>query len=212
MLGRGYHILGQKFDSVPTKEEILNLIMGDDVGDKAKAREVLGNILTPMKDLLALFKFTEDLAGISARQAELLAEQNQAQADLDTIKVQIGDTESALKIQADKVKAAEQEAVVKIAKGQAEITKLEKVKADMEKKIEAAEKQKAALPQLIEAEYQQLRTKMLARLKSEEDGASSNLNILKSDLKVLKAEIAAAETILAQTKKGMAELAKGLTE
>ncbi len=198
----------------PSQEDILVLLSGKEAGDIRKAKQSLMGLLSPLKDLLALSKFIGDLENTSARQVELLKEQgellkeqDQARTDLDAVKVQIGDAKTTLKNQAAKIEKAGQEATANVAKQQNEIASLEKVKADLGREIEAAEKQKAALPQLIATEYGQLRVKMLSQLKSEEDEASANLKTLISD-------ISAAEAKLAQVKQAMANLiesAKGLT-
>ncbi len=187
------NIIGKRFEAPPSAEEILALLRDGQAGDINQAKQALTEILAPMKDLLSLFAFTEDLADVANRQAALLKEQEQAEADLETTKVELEGFKEALKIQEAKVGQAHQD-----------LAAHERAIKTLSQEIETENSKRLMLDQTVKTEYERLRGEMLGRLKLEEE-------LARSDLKALKAEIAAAETKLAQVKQVMADLAKGLT-
>jgi len=199
-------VLGKKFAASPSQEEILALLTAGQPVDIKQANKSVTEIIAHVKDLLTLKKFTEDLTQISARQADLFKEQEQAGKDLAGVKAEVVEAKKELAgVMSEVGKAQEglKTQAAKIDQANQDLAALEMVKKSLAKEIEDKRNQKALFDQSLKAEYDRLRQEMLARLKTEEVEASVNL-------KARLAEIAAAEDRLAQVKKAMSDLAKGL--
>src|SRR5512135_1242397 len=116
-------MMGKQFDAPPSKDEILGLVT-EQAGDRSKAKAALTKTLAPMKDLLALYQYIDEIDKSADRVAGLIAEQKKAESDLADLKAKTAAAKKANDAQMDRS--------MKLVD---EISNLEKTKADLAKEI-----------------------------------------------------------------------------
>ncbi len=171
-------VLRRTFDSVPTQNDILKLMVGDNVGDKDKVKDALRNILSPMKDFLALYQYLDMLETAAGQYADLLKEQETLTAEIADVKAQLGSAKDAFGEATKAQKAATATANGKIAGLTTQISELETRKANVSKEIEDEQIAKLRINQAISDEYDRLREKMLAKLADAEKEATKTLTAI----------------------------------
>src|SRR5512135_665936 len=95
-------MMGKQFDAPPSKDEILGLVT-DQAGDRSKAKAALTKTLAPMKDLLALYQYIDEIDKSADRVAGLIAEQKKAESDLADLKAKTAAARKTADNQAAKV-------------------------------------------------------------------------------------------------------------
>jgi hypothetical protein len=184
------------------KKEILELVVVD-AGGVGRSRATLENLLSPMKDLAALYQFLDNVEVAAGRYAELLQEQEALTAAVAEVKAQLvtaqNDFDSATKIQemalanvmtdtSQRIASLESDTATKTEYLVAQITELEKRKAILTKEIEDDQTEKLRLSAELSAEYDLLWSEMLVRVAKDEEAAKKSLNALLPKLETAKAE------------------------
>ena len=171
-------VLRRTFDSVPTQNDIFKLLVGDNVGDKDKAKDALRNILAPMKDFLALYQYLDVLETAAGQYAKLLKEQEALTAEVADVKTQLGFAKDAFGEATKAQKAATLTASGKIAALTTQISELETRKKNLAGEIEDEQLAKIRINKAISDEYDRLREKMLAKLADAEKEATKTLTAI----------------------------------
>ena len=171
-------VMKRRFEAPPSKDEILSLLTGDNVGDKAKAKAALVNLLAPMKDLLALYQFADTLDTAAEKYAEMLKEQDGVKKSIDSLKKQTAGANDAYSAAANKLGDLEKE-----------ILALEREREDLASSIQDEETAKLRVTKTVAAEYDKLRAEMLGKVAEEEVEAKTTLKSLKADITKAQTDI-----------------------
>jgi chromosome segregation ATPase len=174
----GIVVLKRRFESAPNKGEIINLLVGDNVGNKDNAKAALEGILSPMKDLLALYQYVENMEDTAAQYADMLKEQEAVKASIDSLK--------SSTVNAKKAYDAAQAKVVSV---NADIANLEQQKSDLAQEVEDAGVAKLRANKAVSDEYDRLRAEMLAKVAREEQEAQTQLTQIKTRILAAQAEL-----------------------
>jgi chromosome segregation ATPase len=189
----GIVIMKRRFEAPPSKEIILSLVIGDNIGNKDKAKAALEGILTPMKDLLALYQFVDGLDVAARNYADLLKEKDDLTAEVATIKTQRdfakADFDKATKAQQNAAAKQVADATAKVGALTNQVADLEKQKVDLSKEIEDEQTAKLRVNKAVSDEYDRLRAEMLAKVATEEDAARKNLKAIEGKTSTAQAEL-----------------------
>lgn len=199
-------ILKRRFEAPPDRDEILSLLVGDNVGDAAKAKVSLGSMLALMKDLLALYQFMDNLDMVAEKYADLLKEKEAVSAAVSGVKADLvfakNEFDKATKIQGAALAKVTADTSAQIASLAAQVSELETSKANLAKEIENEQTAKLRLNAAVSAEYDRLRAEMLAKVAEEEKAAKASLKVILPQLEAAKVELAEVTDALSKLTSG----------
>lgn len=159
-------MMGKQFEAPPSKDEILGLVT-DQGGDRSKAKAALTKTLAPMKDLLALYQYIDEIDKSADKVAALASERQKVEAELADLKAKTATAKKANDAQVDRgTKLAD------------EISNLEKTKADLAKEITDEQTARVRMNENLSREYDALRKEMYAKIAKEEDDATFRLKAI----------------------------------
>lgn len=176
------------------KKEILELVVVNGAEGVGRSKTTLENLLTPMKDLVALYQFLDNVDAAAGRYADLLQEQEALTSEVASVKANLvsakGEFDSATKIQGAALAKVTSDTSTQIASLAAQVADLEKIKADLSKQIKDKQVEKLRLNAEVSAEYKRLRVEMLAKCADEEKAVRrKNLEALEAKVKAAQAEL-----------------------
>jgi chromosome segregation ATPase len=173
----GIMVLKRRFEAPPSKDEILNLLVGE-VGDKGRAKDALINILAPMKDLLAVLAYTETMDAAAEQYAKMLQEQEAVSNEIQSLKTQTAGAKEDAAAAVKKLDALEDQ-----------IENLERKRDAVAAEILNEEDAKLRVSKTVEAEYDKLRREMLAKLTADEKEARKELDTITNAITVAQADL-----------------------
>lgn len=156
-------MMGKQFEAPPSKDEILGLVT-DQAGDRSKAKAALMKILAPMKDLLALYQYIDEIDKAADKVVALATERQTVEADLADLKAKTATTRKVADNQATKV-----------AELNTLIADLEQTKENLAKEITDEQTARVRMNDNLSREYDALRKEMLAKVVVEEKAATAKL-------------------------------------
>jgi len=174
-------VLKKRFEAPPSKEEIYSLLVEENLGDKAKAKDALVNILAPMKDLLALYGFMDSLDSVTTKYSDLLKEQDAVNVEMVSLRAKL----LANKSDYDNTTIAQ---TIKIKELDGKIIELESSLDSLTAKIETEEQAKARIAKITSDEYDKLQTDMIKKVADNEKLATRELGVIQSKTKALSEE------------------------
>jgi chromosome segregation ATPase len=173
-------VLKRRFEAAPSKDDILSLLVGDAVGNKDNAKTALEGILAPMKDLLALYQFVDNLGTASENFANLLEEFRVVDESLVKLKEEV----STSKANFTKVTATQK---AKLGELSDKIAELEKAKTSLEDAQAARDRMNTAMVAEVEA----AKKEMLAGVAQDVAKAKDKLVAINTSVEAAEAELAA---------------------
>ena len=75
-------VLKRHFEKVPSTQDIMTLLLGQDTGDRDGARDALASILSPVRDILDLLHLVKQMQGSVELHVKLLEESEALRANL----------------------------------------------------------------------------------------------------------------------------------
>ena len=142
-------VMRKKFEAIPDSTDIMQLLFGQDSGDRDKAKDALQAFLAPVKDLLDLLYLVDQMKSTSERHIELLQEQEKIAKEISSNKT----AANAAKAAYDKATALQ---TAKLEELSGKIVELEKAKTALEDAQAARDRLNTAMVAEIEAEKKAL--------------------------------------------------------
>lgn len=179
-------VMKRRFESPPSKDEILDLASDTTLGDRAKVRDALTHLLAPLKDILALLQFVDNVDKTAENLADMAAAVKGLENDLADLKSKTASAKKANDAQVDRGKKLVDE-----------ISSLEETKATLSKEIIDEKTTRINMSEALAMEYENLRDKMLRQVAAEEktakEATEKRLNILNTAVTQAEKKLAVME-------------------
>jgi len=75
-------VLKRHFEQVPSTQDIMTLLLGQDTGDRDGSRDALASILSPVRDILDLLHLVKQMQGSVELHVKLLEESEELRGNL----------------------------------------------------------------------------------------------------------------------------------
>lgn len=195
-----------------TAVDVQQMIVADHVGDLSKAEESLDALLLPMKHILAVSALIANIREVSENYAKALRDMAELDTELAEKKAMVQQEAAALDNDLAAKKAAtalaeknSESAVAKRIQVERELALLEVQKAALTDSLEDDKAAKSRLEKAIDAEYRELRQRMLAQVETEREVARTEATKALTDT---KKQIAEAQEKLDAIKSSISQILK----
>ena len=171
-------ILRKKFDTIPASTDIMQLLFGQDSGNRDNAKAALDAFLSPVKDLLDLLYLVDTMKVTVDRHIDLLKEQEVLQGTIENLKSQTAGAKKTYDAAANKQELLNQD-----------IATLENRKIAIVNAIEDEETAKLRINKAVSAEYDRAMAAMLVQVAAEKKFAAEELATIEAKAKAAQTEL-----------------------
>ena len=173
-------VLKRKFETIPASTDIMQLLFGQDTGDRDAAKDALQAFLKPVGDLLDLIYLANQMKATAERHVTLMKEQ-------DGLIVEIGATKKAATDAKSAYENSYSEQTAKLDGIADKIAKLEKAKTALEDEQASRDRLNTAMV----AEVAAAKKEMLAEVDKDVAKAKGKLISLNVSVEAAEVELAA---------------------